>query len=67
MYNQIYIGCSKDYWWSSLKEDVKHWVRSFIKYQAVKVIRHNKLNKGFYPNKTEKLFQLLHIDLVGPL
>ena len=59
---------AQDYWSHrpTLKEDVKHWTRSCVECQAVKITRHNKPKIGFFPQRTER-FQFVHIDTDGPM
>ena len=57
---------TKDFWWPTLKKGVTFWTRTCMDCQAIKIVRHNRPNIGFYPEKTKRL-NFIHIDLVGPM
>ena len=60
------ISTAKDYWWPTLKADIKYWCKSCAECQAAKVLRHNRPKLGIYPKNTER-FQFIHLDLIGPM
>ena len=57
---------SNFYFWPSLVEDVKRWSKCCPKCQKCKVTRHNKQKLQNYPGDVLR-FQVLHMDLMGPL
>ncbi|BHF74082.1 hypothetical protein SprV_0401716600 [Sparganum proliferum] len=52
--------------WPDMNKDVKAWARSCLSCQRNKVQRHNKSPPGTFPS-TDARFNLLHVDVVGPL
>ena len=60
------IATAKDYWWPTLKTDIKYWCKSCAECQATKTFRHNRPKIGLYPKNTER-FQFIHVDLIGPM
>ena len=54
------------YFWPTMSQDIKLWVKCCPKCQKSKVTRHNRQTLQNFPGLTPRL-QIFHVDLMGPL
>ena len=56
----------RHYFWSTMSDDIKRWVKFCPKCQSCKVTKHNRQILSNFPDNPKRL-QVVHLDIVGPL